>query len=154
MPELKNVTLSADPDPDPPTDHLGEYQDTRGPKDRTIDRKERGDMGPRELRYFVAAQSEYAEENYKRMEQYASGGVSSYGIRAVAAVGAAGTVQRIESPGLWGVPSDADSGYVSDVASEQLHVLREVLDAFGVEFDGPLTAEWRDDCPWSGTESE
>lgn len=153
-PHIDSVTLKAVTDTDPPLDHLGRYQDEPGPDDRTIDREARGDRRPGELRYFISETAEYADENYERMEEYASGGVASYGIRAVANVSVAGTVQRVESPGLWGVPSDADQSHATGVASEQLHVLREVLDAFGVEHDPPLSGEWEDGAPWSGVVSE
>jgi len=153
-PELKSVAVTVQPDEHPPLDYLGEYQDEPGPADRTIDRADRGDMGRGELRYFVSAQADYAEENYERMERFARGELASYGIRAVASVSVAGTVQRVESPGLWGVESDAGSNYAGEVASEQLHILAEILDSFGIDRPVPLEGEWTDDASWSGTVTE
>jgi len=153
-PKLKSVAVTVQPDDHSPLDYLGEYRDEPGPAERTIDRAERGDMGRGELRYFVSEQAEYAEENYQRMERFVRGELASYGIRAVAFVSVAGTVQRVESPGLWGVESDAGAEHAESVASEQLHILREILDSFGIDHPAPLDAEWSDGAPWSGTVAE
>lgn len=153
-PELQSVRVVAEEDAYPPLDHLGEYRSDPGPDDRTIDRKERGDHRPGQRRYFVAENAEYAEQDYERMEDYARGMLTSYGIRATATVRVAGTAQKLDSPGLWGVPSDADHDYAGRVASEQLHSLREILDGLGVDHADPLTGKWDDNAPWSGSVTE
>lgn len=153
-PELRTVQLVAEVDDYPPLDHLGTYSDEPGPPERTIDRAERGDMGRGTMRYFIAANSDYAEEDYERMERYARGGLVSYGIRARAVVSVAGTRQDFTSYGLWGIPSDADADSANEVASEQLHNLREILDSFGIDHETPLSGRWADNAPWSGEVTE
>lgn len=59
-----------------------------------------------------------------------------------------GTVQRIRSPGLWGIESDSDKSYFQEVATEQLAELRGILAEMGftakqldAAFKSPQTIE-------------
>lgn len=153
MPELRSVEIEAELQEYDDLYHLGEYSDEPGEPGRTIDRGDRGDMGRGELRYFVSRSAKYAEENYERAERFASGTLRNYIVRAVATVRVSGTTQTIETPGVGGVTSDADKAHADEVASDQLHVLREVLDALSVPHSDPLMAAW-DDSPWSGAVTE
>lgn len=153
-PKILSVRVTAEPDPDPDLSFYGEYSDEPGPDSCTIDRKERGDMGRGEKRYFLANIANHAEEDYERMERFARGELASYGIRAEAILKAAGTRQTVETPGVWGIASDSGGEHASEVAAEQLHVLREVLDALGVDHSTPLEGSWSEDAPWNGTVTE
>lgn len=153
MPELLSVEIEAELQEYDNLYHLGEYSDEPGDPERTIDRGARGDMGRGELRYFVSHTADYAEENYERAERFARGSLTNYIVRAVGTVRVSGTTQTIETPGVAGVPSDADKAHADEVASEQLHVLREALDGLAVPHGDPLMAAW-DDAPWSGAVTE
>lgn len=123
-------------DENPDLSHLGNYGNTPGPG--AIDREERGDMGRDEFRYFTPAMTgeqtgnpESPEQDYRRMEAFTRGDWSMHGIRACAEIVAAGTTQTICSAGLWGIESDSDPSYFTDVAGEQLEELYAILRDFG-----------------------
>lgn len=131
---VKDIQMEEIPDETPDLSFMGEYSDT--PKEGAIDRKESGDWEPRELRYFNPAIPEYADEDYKRMEAYNDGQWNMVGIQAVAEVhlsqddGHTWNIQRIKSPGLWGIESDSDDSYKEEVYSEQLGELKKILKAY------------------------
>jgi len=152
-PKITKIQATAVPDKHPPLDHLGEYQSTPGPEGRTIDRRQRGHSRPGEHRYFVAANEDYAEEDYERMEDIVGGHIGIYIVRAEAMFRVSGTSQRIETPGVGGIASDGDE-YPHTVASEEMRTLADMLDSLGISHDVPVSGEWADDAPWSGTVSE
>jgi hypothetical protein len=137
--QIERVYLDRQTDECPDLSHLGEYSSAPGPDDKTIDRQERGDMGTRELRYFVAAMSgadsgnpESVEQDYRRMEDYNRQGWCMIGIIAKAVVRMpSGLTQTIRSGGLWGVESDSESSYLADVEKEELTGLRAELESIG-----------------------
>lgn len=103
---------------------------------------ERGDMEHRELRYFngnvenYAGESpadirKYCQQDYKRMEGLKRGDWCFIGVRAHAEIVVDGIYQDISSGGLWGIESDSDQEYLSDVDGEQLSELRDQLRALG-----------------------
>ena len=49
------------------------------------------------------------------------------GVRAIAKIEVAGTIQHISSAGLWGIESDSDDGYIKGVAGDELSALIEIL---------------------------
>lgn len=155
---LESIEVVTEVEEYPDLSHLGEFSDTPGPDDRTIDRRERGTQGRGELRYFVAAHSpeetgnpESVEQDWERMEAYGTTW-HHIGVRAVAKVHVARTTQTIESSGLWGIASDSDEEYLNRVAQNELTELRQVLGGFGVEL--PETVEWADDSVVSGPVTE
>jgi hypothetical protein len=114
---------------------------------------ERGDMGRGEYRYFNSSFNyvdkngkptdgltpeevrSYVKQDYERMESLNAGHWSYMGIRAEAEIildpfGIA-TVQRISSGGLWGIESDSDASYITDVENDELSDLRHELHAIG-----------------------
>ncbi len=137
---ILSIKLRRETDTDPDLSHLGEYSNSPGPDDRTIDRQERGDCGRNEYRYFVASMSgeetgnpESVEQDYQRMEDYNRCGWCSVGVWVEATVqfSPGGPTQKIRSGGLWGIESDSDDSYFSEVQGEQLAELREQLKAAG-----------------------
>lgn len=133
---IRRVILERDLDDCPDLSWIGCYKNQPGPDDRTIDRKERGDMGRHEYRYFIAANSAKdtgcetsVEEDYQRFEAYNRNDWQMVGVRAVAEVQLAenGPIQRITSGGLWGIESDAGD-YFRTVENEQLAELRNELE--------------------------
>jgi hypothetical protein len=114
---------------------------------------ERGDMGRNEYRYFnpsfnyvdsngkiteghtPAEVRSYVKQDYERMESLNAGNWYYIGIRAKAEIildpfGIA-TVQTISSGGLWGIESDSDASYITDVENDELSDLRHELHAIG-----------------------
>lgn len=97
----------------------------------------------RSYRYFNTAQNdsslttaeirEYAQQNYKRMTGLNNGDWCFIGIGAEAEVqsNAGGSIQTITSGGLWGIESDSESSYFTEIESEQLAELKSELSALG-----------------------
>jgi hypothetical protein len=109
---------------------------------------ERGDMERGELRYFNGVVEnykgetpdkirEYVVRDYERMERLQRGGWCYIGIRAEAEIlipsdtQGSSIVQEITSGGLWGIESDSDASYLTEIEEEQLSELREQLHAVG-----------------------
>ncbi len=100
------VQFNREYDDDPDLSNLGEYRDKPGDEDKTIDRKERGDCGHHEYRYFVATMSEKetgspgsVEQDYQRMEAYNRGEWTMSFCLAKATVSINGVMQSITSGG-------------------------------------------------------
>ncbi|MBE3042558.1 hypothetical protein IMZ48_08260 [Candidatus Bathyarchaeota archaeon] len=142
-PVLVSVQVEHKPDECPNLDHLGTYSNEPGPADRTVDR---GERGPREYRYFIAANSseetgnsDSVQQDYWRMEAYNNQQWYMMGVYAVAEVrtptpqGGYSSTQHIRTPGLWGIESDSGTDYIKEVGQEQLDDLREHLGHFGVD---------------------
>jgi hypothetical protein len=103
---------------------------------------ERGDAERNEYRYFNPCWENYKDENpadirkyclrdYARMESLNRGNWCYLGIRAHAEIVIDGVMQDISSGGLWGIESDSDRGYLTEVDGEQLSELRDQLRALG-----------------------
>ena len=107
---------------------------------------ERGDAERGEYRYFngcvenykgesPADIRKYVRQDYERMERLQRGDWCFVGIRAEAEIllpsGDASIVQEITSGGLWGIESDSDASYLTEIEEEQLSELREQLHAVG-----------------------
>lgn len=73
------------------------------------------------------------DEFTERRDAYWRGDFGFVGVRAVAELTIAGTVQTIVSPGLWGIESDSDESYFDEVYADERDVLREILAAIGIE---------------------
>jgi hypothetical protein len=120
----------------PDTSWIGEY--TNDWKEGAIDRQERGDWDRREYRYFIPA-TEYAEQDYQRMESLSRGAWSFIGIRASVEIkipskqGGYWTTQTIHAPGVWGIESDSGTDYFDEVFREESEALAEMLEALAVE---------------------
>lgn len=151
MKRILRVIVCRSHDASPDTSWVGEYTDTPGPVDRTIDRRERGEMDRGEYRYFVAANSatdtgvaESVERDYQRMESILGGDIEFLGIRAKADVQLTGNVvQEITSGGLWGIESDSDSLYLKEIESDELGELHAELVAIGFT-DAQVNAAFAD----------
>jgi hypothetical protein len=117
--------------------YLGEYSnDSSSPL--VIDRKERGEQGRGEFRYFTPAMSgdetgnpDSPEQDYKRCEAYNRGEWCMMGVWAEAELIVGGTVQRVKSSGLWGIESDSEPAHFRTIASEELSSLRAILAEMG-----------------------
>lgn len=107
---------------------------------------ERGDTDRRDLRYFNANIENYKDEtpeqireyvlrDYERMERLNRGVWCYIGIRAEAEIlipsGGASLVQEITSGGLWGIESDSEQSYFSEVEADELSELHSQLSAIG-----------------------
>ena len=105
-----------------------------------------GDMERGELRYFNANVEnfkgetpdqirQYVRRDYERMERLNRGDWCYIGIRAEAEIlvpsAGTGIVQEITSGGLWGIESDSDESYFSEVEQEELAELRTQLSGIG-----------------------
>lgn len=117
----------------PDLSFLGKYSDT--PAEHHIDRKERGDMGRNEFRYFNAGcgDPEYIEQDYRRMEAYNAGEWHMIGIYARVELNINGTIQTIRSGGLYGIESDSGVDYLTEIYQEQCAELVEILESMGIE---------------------
>jgi hypothetical protein len=116
---------------------------------------ERGDAERGEFRYFNGCVEnykgespedirKYVRQDYERMERLQRGDWCFVGIRAEAEIlipsGDASIVQEITSGGLWGVESDSDRDYLSEIETEELASLREQLRAVGFSIRAITTA--------------
>jgi hypothetical protein len=125
------------PDESPDLSYLGEYSNT--PAAVHIDRKERGEQGRNEYRYFNLGHgdADYIEQDYKRYEAYNRGEWYCIGIQAVAVVSypTGNGNRRLEtfaSSVLWGIESDSDKNHMGEVEREQLNELKSHLEAFNI----------------------
>lgn len=136
--EIIRVCVLQDESPD--TSYLGEYSNT--PRDGAIDRKGRGDWDTRQYRYFNPTNvdpehPEYAEADYKRMENLNKGEWSFIGIMAKAHTsvsldgGKTWKTDFITSSGLWGIESDSGKEWLQEIANEQIEELKEILMEYG-----------------------
>jgi hypothetical protein len=142
----------------------GIWQDVSDAQDLLIEKQdelqecdcgERGDMGRGELRYFNGVVENYKGEtpekireyvirDYERMERLHHGDWCYIGIRAEAEIlipsGGHSVVQEITSGGLWGVESDSDKSYLSEIETDELAELRDQLRALGFSARAVSTA--------------
>jgi hypothetical protein len=173
QPTIASVKIKRIIDESPDTSFIGEYTDDCNPW--AIDRAqgeyvailEASDDGyempraSREYRYFVPYAGgekqgtenyqKYGKQDFERMESLERGNWYFIGIRAIAEIrlpqGDHAICQRIDSPGLWGIESDSDDGYIESVAREELAQLRDMLEQLNVSTDNwdELTAAALDD---------
>ena len=73
----------------------------------------------------------YTIQDYKRMESLNAGDWSYIGIMAEAEIIVNGVSQTVASGGLWGVESDSDASYFSEIEGEELSQLRTTLYELG-----------------------
>lgn len=135
-------------DESPDTSYLGAYSST--PKANAIDRKERGDMGRNEYRYFNHGQdyadctpedrAKYIEQDYQRSERLNAGDWCYMGVWAEAEVSyptGSGNrrLEKLRSGGLWGIESDSNAKYATEVEQEQVNELKEHIETLtGIEW--------------------
>ena len=65
------------------------------------------------------------------MESLNNGEWCYIGIRAKAEIKVNGIIQVIQSPGIWGVESDSDTSYITDLEQDQLSILQDQLKEIG-----------------------
>lgn len=77
------------------------------------------------------ANPDYAAQNAERLAAYRAGAWHCIGIKARATfligLGQAAVIQTVESPGLSGVESDNDPGYLDEMFREEALTLRDML---------------------------
>jgi len=99
-------------------------------------------MERNEYRYFNPCWENYKGESeetirkcclqdYERMESLNRGNWCYLGIRAHAEIVIDGVMQDISSGGLWGIESDSDRAYLTEIDGGQLSELRDQLRALG-----------------------
>ena len=66
-----------------------------------------------------------------RFQQYRNGDFSFIGISAEAEIVVNGVCQTITSGGLWGIESDSDQQYLSEVEQEEVDQLKAILQSLG-----------------------
>jgi hypothetical protein len=67
----------------------------------------------------------------ERYQQFHNGDFGFIGIRAEAEIVAHGVCQTITSGGLWGIESDSDRSYLSEIEQEELQELKAILQSLG-----------------------
>jgi len=72
-----------------------------------------------------------APEFEDRLRQYRNGDFSYIGISAEAEIVVDGVSQTITSGGLWGIESDSDGQYLSEVEQEEVDQLKAILQSLG-----------------------
>lgn len=134
--EIRSVRVCREVDDNPDLSYLGEYESVAGKN--AIDRKERGDQERGQYRYCNITLSaeetgnpDSVEQDYERMEAYNRGGWCMMGVYAEAEISVIGVCQTIRSGGLWGIESDSEDSYFSEVGAEELNDLRNQLEALG-----------------------
>jgi len=74
----------------------------------------------------------YAQQDFKRMQDYNRLEWCFVGVHAKATVQLTGDLtQKVTSGGLWGIESDSDDSYLTEVENEQLDELKDELHAIG-----------------------
>lgn len=74
-----------------------------------------------------------------RLGEYQNGDFYYIGIRASVTLeiphGSNGTriLQKIESPGLWGIESDSDKDYLQEIYAEECNILADMLQTMGMK---------------------
>lgn len=96
-----------------------------------IERIEEYDSDP-DLSYLDPdADTDYAAQNAERLAAYRAGAWHCIAIKALVTfligLGEAAVIQAIESPGLWGIESDSNSGYPDEVFREEVETLSHML---------------------------
>jgi hypothetical protein len=127
-----------------------EIQDATDAQDLLIEKQDElqecdcsgGDIERNEFQYFNPCHEnykgespadirKYCQQDYERMENLNRGNWGYVGIRADAEIIVDGVLQDISSGGLWGVESDSDRAYLTEIDGEQLSELRQQLRALG-----------------------
>ena len=99
---------------------------------------------------------QWIKEDHQRIRAYDNGEFFVIGIRAVATVlhtyddTNAGSLHEISTAGLWGIETDSDEDYFTDVGQEELADLKGIIADMGIgaeEFDA-LTVEWPSAIEW------
>ena len=118
---------------------------------RTVHAKRKPPAELREIRVVILEDPDpdpsfLDQEGFEdRREAYQRGDFYFVGIRAEAQVVIEGTIQTLQSGGLWGIESDSDQSFFNEVANEEWDQLRSVLKTVGVPTkELPLKAdpEW------------
>jgi hypothetical protein len=143
MKRIESVKIRRMIDDSPDLSYIGEYANSAA--DGAIDRKERGDCGRGEYRYFNPANIEYAEQDYDRMEAAQRGAWCSIGVRAEAEIQTSDDGQNwlsnsVSSGGLWGIESDSGDEYFAEIERDELSALRDTLAELGFSVEEIDTA--------------
>lgn len=74
---------------------------------------------------------EYGKQDFERMRRYNTGYWCMIGVKAIAKISINNTIQTIKSSGLWGIESDSDESYKTEIKNEQLNELKSTLIEIG-----------------------
>jgi len=143
--KINKIEIVVEPDADPDMSYWGEFSNT----------PEAGALahhgGPGAYKWFNPNQDahntpEYGREAYERMLAYERQEWCMVGVRAEATLVINGTLQTIQTPGVWGVESDSGHDYIEqEVGSEQYAELVDILKALGINEDN--IPAWEDIDP-------
>lgn len=169
---IKSIKVVTVDDFDPDLSWLGKFTDRW--ETGAIDRQRFGDWEPREMRFFVQgnhwphnpknwehvsdeekaeviaeyrtlkrADWCYALEDMRRLENFGKTWVT-IGIRAKAQIVVRDTILNIGTAGLWGIESDSDDDYKTEIEIEELSNLKEILRELGFtdEMIDAVEVEW------------
>lgn len=133
MKKIESITIKRIPDYDSDLSYLGQFSSEKG----KFAIETNG--GSRNYEYFNAENVEnmkQAQENFNRIMNYEKGNLIDYGIKAEAEIrtsynGKDWLINEVRSGGLWGISSDSDESYFTEIESEQLEELKDLLLEFG-----------------------
>jgi hypothetical protein len=141
--KILSIKINKILDQDPDTSYLGKYSD-KPDSPYSIDRfGENGEGRRGQYRYFnpnyqkyigdnEELAKQYCWEDFERIESFNNGEWHYIGIVAVAEVASSsGTIQTIQTGGVWGIESDCDKDWLKGVGKDQLGELRKELEDFG-----------------------
>lgn len=118
------------------------------PKINSITVRRQPDLDP-DLSWLEQTDEQMGEgfeaSSRERLEAYNRGDWEMVGVDAVAEVVIGGVIQTIQSGGLWGIETDSDESYFTEVANEELASLAGILAEIGCSDDDirEATAEAR-----------
>jgi len=124
--EILNIKIVSEPDYDPDMSYLGEFSNDHKPG--CIEHEPNDN---RSYPYFHPANTEFANEDYKRMLAYENGLWNMISIHAVAEIKINDTLETIRSGGLYGIESDSDKEHFMEVGAEETCELRDMLKELG-----------------------
>jgi hypothetical protein len=84
-------------------------------------------------RDYLFQDPDYKEEDQERLDAFNNGDWYMLGIFVRAELVVNGTIQTVQSPGLWAIESDSGEDYLNEVAGEEYEVLLGILKELGVK---------------------
>lgn len=82
--------------------------------------------------------AKYRQQDQDRLASYGNSW-SMVGVYMEADVDIDGVIQKIRTPGLWGVESDSDAKYIRQIVTEEYSQLKDILRKIGVRSVPALT---------------
>jgi hypothetical protein len=156
MKKISEIVIQKVNDDYPDISYLGTFSNTPAAQFSILRSEEITGVEKGTYPYFNAANvdsMEQAMENYQRALAFDRGDVVSLGVRAAAHVktsanGKEWMLHTIKTGGLYGVDSDSEQDYFSEIATQELAELCDVLREFGFtqqDIDNALsTVRWEE----------